>query len=65
MKHRRRRVLSESATPLHAAKSAEILADIRTALQQIEEGKCVSNEAAKAELRRRFRTVNVVAAEES
>jgi prevent-host-death family protein len=32
----------------------EVLSDIRTAVQQIDEGKGVSNREAKAELRRRF-----------
>lgn len=32
----------------------ELLRDVRTAVQQIEAGKGISNRAAKAELRRRF-----------
>jgi hypothetical protein len=32
----------------------EVLSDIRTAVGQIDDGKGVSNRAAKAELRRRF-----------
>jgi len=34
----------------------ELLSDVRTALQQIEAGRAVSNHDAKAELRRRFST---------
>ena len=33
----------------------ELLRDVRTAVQQIESGKGISNREAKAELRRRFR----------
>ena len=33
----------------------ELLSDVQTAVQQIEGGQAVSNRAAKAELRRRFR----------
>lgn len=34
---------------------ADLLRDVRTAVQQIEAGKGISNRSAKAELRRRFR----------
>jgi plasmid stabilization system protein ParE len=38
----------------------DLLRDIRTSLQQLADGQGVSHDEAKAELRRPFRTVNVV-----
>jgi prevent-host-death family protein len=48
-------VLLDVANYTQLVEELELLRDVRTAMQQIESGKGVSNRAAKAELRRRFR----------
>jgi len=44
-----------AAVVLDVVDRQQLLCDVRTAVEQIEAGKGISNRAAKAELRRRFR----------
>jgi len=48
-------VLLDVANYAQLVEELELLRDVRTAAQQIDSGKGVSNRDAKAELRRRFR----------
>jgi prevent-host-death family protein len=49
-------VLLDVADYAQLIEELELLRDVRTAMQQIESGKGLPNQAAKAELRRRFRS---------
>ncbi len=48
-------VVLDVANYAQLVEELELLRDVRTAMQQLEAGKGVSNRAAKAQLRKRFR----------